>query len=106
MASPALMRNRDSDALRAILRRLRANIEVPVLFGGMVTEDNPVLTELFGMRTSSLRGLVIRPNAGLGGRAAVDGVPRIVDDYGTSPSITHDYDAQVLAEGITALVAI
>lgn len=102
----SLMQSRDSDALRACLRRLRDRISPPVLFGGMTIDGQPVITELIGARTSALRGIVIRPSSGLGGRVLVDRAPRSVKEYRTARSITHDYDQAVLGEGIGSLLSI
>lgn len=106
MPSPEPLRSRDSDVLRSALRRLRSSIDVPVVFGGMDIENGPIITELFGTRTKGLRGLLISPHAGLGGRVWVEGVPRGVADYRTARTISHDYDGPVLGEGITSILAL
>lgn len=100
------LRLRDSDAMRATLRELRRLVDIPLAFGGLLVDGEPVLVELDGARTKGLRGLRVRASSGLGGRAFVDGRPRSVDDYGSSQSITHEYDGAVLGEGITSLLAI
>lgn len=100
------MQSRDSDALRACLRRLGERVTLPVLFGGMTVDDEPVITEMIGTRTRELHGLAIRPSSGLGGRVLVDRAPRAVKEYRTARSITHDYDQAVLGEGIGSLLSV
>ncbi|MBD0324461.1 MAG: helix-turn-helix transcriptional regulator [Aldersonia sp.] len=102
-----LLRPRDSDALRAELRGLAAETGVPVLFGGEVHDrDVLLLSEFYGTRTSSLRGLVIAPESGLGGQAVVGRRPVSVADYARARSITHDYDGPVIGEGIRSVLAV
>ncbi|MCZ8378899.1 LuxR C-terminal-related transcriptional regulator [Mycobacterium sp. CPCC 205372] len=103
-ASP--FRARDSDVLRAEMRYLAAERCVPVLFAGEVRDGEMVLTEHVGVRTAALRGLLIRPKAGLGGASMVAGRPLSVADYRRSSSITHDYDAPVVVEGIRSVLAV
>ena len=43
---------------------------------------------------------------GLGGRTLSELRPRIAVDYRTSNAITHDYDRQVLSEGVRTLLAV
>ncbi|MDY6871215.1 MAG: LuxR C-terminal-related transcriptional regulator [Actinomycetota bacterium] len=104
-ASP-LLRPRDADALRAELRRIASVTGLAVTFGGEVLDRTLLLTELVGARTSSLRGLSIRPHAGLGGATVVAGRPRSVADYRRDRTITHDYDGPVLGEGIHSMLAV
>ena len=101
-----VLRPRDGDALRAALRELRRLVDIPLAFGGLLVDGEPVLVELDGTHTKGLRGLRVRARTGLGGRAFAEGRPRSVDDYGSSRSITHEYDEVVLGEGITSLMAI
>lgn len=101
-----LLRPRDTDAVRAELRRVAAEAGVPVLFGGEVHDDALLLTEFVGTRTGGLRGLVVRSRSGLGGASMVAGRPMTVADYRHDVSITHDYDAPVLSEGIRAVLAV
>lgn len=101
-----LPRHRDSDALRACLRRLSREVDVQVIFGGLPFDGEPVLTELVGNVTQGIRDVRIKPKLGLGGRVMLEARPRVVEDYRTAHSITHDYDGVVLTEGITSLLAI
>ncbi len=100
------MRPRDADAVRAELRHIAVETSLPVTFGGEVRDDALLLTEFVGTRTSAMRGLAVRPNAGLGGATIVARRPLSVADYRRSSSITHDYDGPVLSEGITSILAV
>ena len=101
-----LLRPRDTDAVRAELRRVSVEGGVPVLFGGEVAGDALLLSEFVGTRTAGLRGLVVRSSSGLGGASMVEGRPLSVADYRNASSITHDYDAPVLSEGIRSVLAV
>ncbi|MEX7471748.1 response regulator transcription factor [Mycobacterium adipatum] len=103
---PPLLRPRDTDALRAELRRVAVEAGVPVLFGGEVAGDALLLSEFVGTRTGLLRGLVVRSRSGLGGASMVAGRPLSVSDYRNASTITHDYDAPVLSEGIRSVLAV
>lgn len=102
----SLLRPRDSDVLRAELRRVGIEGGVPVLFGGEVRGDALLLSEFVGTRTGLLRGLVVRSSSGLGGASMVAGRPLSVADYRNASTITHDYDAPVLSEGIQSVLAV
>lgn len=103
---PSLLRPRDTDAVRAELRRLGSEGAVPVMFGGEVHDDALLITEFYGTRGGGLRGLTVRSMCGLGGASMVSGQPLAVADYRHAPSITHDYDMSVLSEGIRSVLAV
>lgn len=92
--------------MRACVRRLRHEIDMPVFFGGMAVEGAPVLNEVSGMRTNNIRGLHILPGLGLGGRVFTESRPRSVLNYGNDATITHDYDRAVQSEGLTSILSI
>ena len=69
--SASLLRPRDTDALRAELRHVAAAAGLPVTFGGEVHGAALLLTEFVGTQTHSMRGLAVRPSAGLGGATMV-----------------------------------
>lgn len=98
----------DSDAqlLTRAVRDLAARTKFPVAFGGFHREGAVRISSIFGARTPSLQGLIVRPERGLGGRAMTELRPRMTPDYGASRQITHDYDGHVLGEGISALLAV
>lgn len=78
----------------------------PVAFGGLFSGGEVHVTALHGVRTRHLEGLRVAPDHGLGGKALVELRPRMTQDYGTSRTITHDYDEEVLGEGISTLLAV
>ena len=102
----SLLRPRDADALRATLRAVATEGDVPVLFGGEVHGDTLLLSEFVGTRTQNLRGLAVRSRSGLGGASMVAARPMSVADYRRAVTITHDYDRPVLSEGIRAVLAV
>ncbi len=101
-----LLRPRDADALRAEMRQVASVAGVPIMFGGEVQDDTLLLTEFLGTRTGALRGLAVRPSAGLGGATVVARRPMSVADYRRASTITHDYDEPVLGEGIRSILAV
>ncbi len=105
MRSP-LLRPRDADAVRAELRQMAHATGLPLTFGGEVHDGTLLLTEFFGTRTAAMRGLAVRPSAGLGGATVVARRPISVPDYRRSSNITHDYDEPVLTEGIRSILAV
>ncbi|ULN46754.1 LuxR C-terminal-related transcriptional regulator [Mycolicibacterium goodii] len=105
MRSP-LLRPRDADAVRAELRQMAGTTGLPLTFGGEVHDGTLLLTEFFGTRTAAMRGLAVRPSAGLGGATVVARRPISVADYRRSSNITHDYDEPVLTEGIRSILAV
>lgn len=105
MRSP-LLRPRDADAVRAELRQMASATGLPLTFGGEVHDGTLLLTEFFGTRTAAMRGLAVRPSAGLGGATVVARRPISVPDYRQSSNITHDYDEPVLTEGIRSILAV
>lgn len=106
-AESPLLRPRDEDVLRSELRTVVRTWSSPVVvFGGSVSNDTLKISETYGTRTPVLRGLVISPRSGLGGRAMMHCAPQWVDDYAYAPSITHEYDKPVISEGMRAIVAV
>ncbi|MDV3129829.1 LuxR C-terminal-related transcriptional regulator [Mycobacterium sp. 21AC1] len=101
-----LLRPRDADAVRSELRRMAVDTSLPLTFGGAVHGDALLLSEFFGTRTGAMRGLAVRPSAGLGGATMVAQRPLSVPDYRRSSTITHDYDEPVLSEGIRSILAV
>ena len=102
----SLLRPRDTDALRAELRHLATETSLPLAFGGEVHGDTLLLSEFVGTRTGAMRGLAVRPSAGLGGATVVARRPLSVPDYRRASGITHDYDGPVLSEGIRSILAV
>lgn len=96
----------DEVLLARAVSDLASATRFPVAFGGLQTDGGITVTSVVGGRTRSLHGLRVLPERGLGGRAMVEARPRLTPDYATSPHITHDYDAAVLGEDITTLLAV
>ncbi len=103
---PSLLRPRDADAVRAELRRMATDTGLSLTFGGQVHDDTLLLSEFFGTRTGAMRGLAVRPSAGVGGASVVSRRPVSVPDYRRASTITHDYDVPVLTEGIRSILAV
>lgn len=91
-----------ADAVAEFARATR----FPVAFGGFQLDGTATVTAMYGMQTHSLRGLRVRVERGLGGRAMSEQRPRITSDYASCAHITHDYDNEVTGEGIRALFAV
>lgn len=92
--------------LDAVVSRLARSSAFPLVFGGLVRESSIRVTALAGHRTPNLRDLHVVFDRGLGGRTLSELRPRIASDYRTSNAITHDYDRQVLSEGVRTLLAV
>jgi len=101
-----VLRPSDDDALRAELRRLHPKTELPVLFGGCVSDRSLTITGHVGTRSNILRNLRIDAECGLGGRSIAEQRPGAVQDYANSSHITHDYDYEVGTEAIESLMAV
>jgi signal transduction histidine kinase len=68
-------------------------------------DDTMEVVAVVGGRTEELNGLVVGPQEGLGGQAAVLRRTAAVEDYCASRAITHDFDHAVRAEGLRAVMA-
>ncbi|MEU2006503.1 GAF domain-containing protein [Rhodococcus sp. NPDC019627] len=102
-----LLRPRDDDTLRAELRVIAAGFATPaVIFGGPVSVGTLQISETLGTRTAGLRGLLVSPRLGLGGRAMTQLRPQWVEDYASAQTITHDYDRPVINEGLRTIIAV
>ncbi|TQC39209.1 helix-turn-helix transcriptional regulator [Rhodococcus sp. WS4] len=64
------------------------------------------ISETLGTRTAGLRGLLISPMLGLGGRAITQLRPQWVENYATAQTITHDHDRPVINEGLRSVIAV
>lgn len=91
-----------SRAVHDLVRRTR----FPVAFGGLVEDHAVRVTSIVGAHSRSIEGLVVEKARGLGGRALIEGRPRLTLDYRTARGITHDYDRAILGEGIATLFAV
>lgn len=102
----SVLRPDDADAFRHAVRALPRQAELPVAFGGQVTDGVLSLSEFLGLRTAGLKGLRVPAENGLGGRVVACRQPAAVSDYESAESITHHYDGPVLAEGIRSVIAV
>lgn len=75
-------------------------------FGGFEAQGTATITSVMGNNTPSICGLEVKEGRGLGGKAMLESRPRLTSDYERSTHITHDYDPQVLSEGIVSLLAV
>lgn len=91
--------------LRSVAR-LRTSADAPLVFGGVQTEGRVPITVAVGNRSVGLHNLTIRPGRGLGGQAWERQSPQSVRDYGSARTITHDYDREILGEGVRAFAAV
>ncbi len=91
------------ELLRRAGRNLKAGSEIPVVFGGLRGERGIRVTTTNGANTPRLTTIVVRPDRGLGGRSWSSGQPQAVADYARATDITHDFDPQILGEGIISL---
>lgn len=95
------------DALRLAVTGFQSTSRIPVAFGGLVVgEDQLVIGEQVGFRTDALINLRIDGGAGLGGRVMTTRRPLGVSDYTRAHVITHDYDREVIAEGLRSIAAV
>ncbi len=94
-------------ALHATARLIKDLVGV---HAGFVADlDGPgqaVIRWLAGNRTDALRDLVVPVGQGIGGQVLALGRPVRVNDYVSSPAITHQFDAQVRGEGLAAILAV
>jgi LuxR family transcriptional regulator, regulator of acetate metabolism len=97
------LRPDDLELLRHAGRKLRARDGVCVVFGGLRDDRDIRVSVTNGAATARLTTIVVRPGRGLGGRCWASGEPQAVTDYARATTITHDFDPQILGEGITAL---
>ncbi|MDC9007650.1 GAF domain-containing sensor histidine kinase [Mycobacterium marinum] len=81
-------------------RRLGADLAAGA--NRIAEDDTMEVVAVVGARTEELNGLVIGPQEGLGGQAAVLRRTVAVHDYCMSRDITHDFDHAVRAEGLRA----
>ncbi|HWI30337.1 MAG TPA: GAF domain-containing protein, partial [Microbacterium sp.] len=96
----------DTQLLARAVGDLARRTRFPVAFGGLHVDGAVRISTVVGNRTPSLEGLTVRPHRGLGGKAMTELRPRMTVDYRSSRTITHDYDAHVLGEGISTLLAV
>ncbi|UGY94294.1 helix-turn-helix transcriptional regulator [Streptomyces gobiensis] len=93
--------------IRAALLELRRACGLPVAFGGLLDTHRQLrIDQLSGTVTDALRGLRVVAGSGLGGKCLALQRPVAVVDYRSSRSISHEYDAEVGAERLCAVLAV
>jgi DNA-binding CsgD family transcriptional regulator len=85
--------------------RLKSSMDIAYAARLLPTGDAAQVTAVHGERSGTLANLVVQRGAGLGGKALTLMRPVSVTSYRQAAGITHDYDAQVLGEGIETLSA-
>ncbi|MFI5799959.1 LuxR C-terminal-related transcriptional regulator [Streptomyces sp. NPDC051677] len=98
-----LMRPDDIALLKQTSREVRRVIRGAVAFGGLNENGKVRITAVSGAEHRTLTSIVLAPSRGLGGRSWQIGKPLSVEDYATADEITHDFDSQILGEGIVSL---
>ncbi|MEC3979778.1 GAF domain-containing sensor histidine kinase [Amycolatopsis sp. H20-H5] len=94
-------------ALHGTARRIREAIGSHSGFVAELTgPGHAVVRWMSGARTDSLQDLEVPTGQGIGGRVLALGRPVRVNDYISSPAITHQFDAQVRGEGLAAMIAV
>lgn len=99
----SLMRADDNALLEAAGRQLRQEGRFPLVFGGLHEQSTIPITMTRGHHRADLRSITITPKRGLGGKSWLSRRPLAVSDYASSRVITHDFDPQILGEGIRFL---
>ncbi|MFE6616994.1 GAF domain-containing protein [Amycolatopsis sp. NPDC057786] len=94
-------------ALNGTARLIRESIGTHSGFVAELTgPEQAVIRWMSGNRTDALQDLTVPIGQGIGGRVLALGRPVKVNDYVSSPSITHQFDAQVRGEGLAAMIAV
>lgn len=108
MVTEIAVRDVVATQVRRALHRLAQIEGFSAAIGGVVSRGGArlVLSELHGMRCELLRGIVIEPGIGLGGRVLQCRRPVAVDDYVESDTITHQFDRAVSADQIRGAMAL
>jgi DNA-binding CsgD family transcriptional regulator len=104
-ATPGCGRDR---LLGPALLRLRAATGVDATMAGPVALAGRrlVVTNLHGLLTSTMHGLVVTPGAGIGGKALQMARPVAVNDYLHSTAVSHHFDHKVAQEHIHGAFAV
>ena len=99
-------RPRDRDLAKQLVRELRRDADLPVVFLGMGGQAGVTIGEGIGLRPDGVRGITVVPGEGLGGRVLRDRRPAAVADYEAARTITDSYLEQVRNEGLGPLMAV
>ncbi|GAA1322434.1 response regulator transcription factor [Leucobacter albus] len=92
--------------IRAAVAAFAGETKFPVAFGGYERDGIINVSAFTGTNGSSLHGLRVANNRGLGGRAMSEHRARFTSDYLASTHFSHDYDKEIGGEGIVMLIAV
>lgn len=92
-------------AIRQAVEAVPEKLNVTFGFAALVIDEHDTLQIYATSGAWNMADIAIPAGQGLGGRVATLRRPVVVDDYGTSAEITHDFDEPILSEGIRALAA-
>lgn len=96
----------DRDLVRQVVRSLRRNAELPVVFAGMGNSKKFVISEGIGLMSDVLRGLEIHSGEGLGGLSLRDRRPATVTNYDDAKIITDSYRDKASEEELGSVMAL
>lgn len=99
-------RPRDRDLAKQLVRELRREADLPVVFLGLGGQEGVTIGEGVGLRTDGVRGIKVMPGEGLGGRVLRDRRPAAVADYEAARTITDSYLDRVRNEGLGPVMAV
>lgn len=99
-------RPRDRDLAKQLVRELRRDADLPVVFLGIGGQAGVTIGEGIGLRSDGVRGVNVIPGEGLGGRVLRDRRPAVVADYEAARTITDSYLPQVQNEGLGPVMAV
>lgn len=99
-------RPRDRDLAKQLVRELRREADLPVVFLASGGSGGHVIAEGIGLRPDGVRGIHLQVGEGLGGRVIRDRRPGVVSDYASSKTITDRYREQVGREGLGPVFAV
>lgn len=95
------------EALQHAARLVTTEVGLPVGFIAVPAGDDAVrICRTHGTRTDALLDVLVPTGCGLGGKVAALGRTAWVRDYCGNPSITHQFDPLVRAEGLHAMIAV
>src|SRR5262245_8991402 len=94
--------------LRRALPRVQWATGLDATLAGAVTNGGRrlVITELHGLLTTTMHGLVAEPGMGIGGKALQLGRPAAVNDYLHSAAVSHHFDHKVALERVQGALAV
>ncbi|KHK95240.1 hypothetical protein LK09_19715 [Microbacterium mangrovi] len=95
----------DRELVRRAVRVIRQRTGADVVFGGLRQGRSIPVQETAGAKTGTLTSIRVQPSKGLGGLTWVSRKPLTVAEYGGAREITHEFDPQILGEGIRQLTA-